>query len=101
MSIDIEIGSGLSNEDAAHFAATTEAITTAMQQVRERHPAYNWVWTHEIRCQGCRASLDVPALASTNANADKAFQAHQSAQLDAWLAAGWEAASRQSSATRE
>ena len=87
MSIDIEIGSGLSNEDAAHFAATTEAITTAMQQVQERHPAYSWVWTHEIRCRGCHASLDIPALASTKANADKAFQAHQSAELDAWPAA--------------
>ncbi|MHC6594268.1 hypothetical protein [Arthrobacter sp. C152] len=86
MSIDIEIGSGLSNEDAAHFAATTEAITTAMQLVQASHPAYSWVWTHEIRCRGCHASLDIPALASTKANADKAFEAHQSAQMDAWLA---------------
>ncbi|MDQ0768022.1 Ni,Fe-hydrogenase I small subunit [Pseudarthrobacter defluvii] len=86
MSIDIEIGSGLSNEDAAHFAATTEAITTAMQQVQERHPAYSWVWTHEIRCRGCHASLDIPALASTKANADKAFHLHQTVQLDALLA---------------
>lgn len=88
MSIDIEIGSSLSNEDAAHFAAETEAITTAMQQVRAQHAAYSWVWTDEIRCRGCNASLDIPILASTKANADKAFQAHQSAQLDASLAAG-------------
>ncbi|WP_458781264.1 hypothetical protein [Arthrobacter sp. D3-16] len=88
MSIDIEIGSSLSNEDAAHFAAKTEAITTAMQQVQAQHAAYSWVWTDEIRCRGCNASLDIPILASTNANADKALQAHQSAQLDALLAAG-------------
>jgi hypothetical protein len=88
MSIDIEIGSSLSNEDAAHFAARTEAITTAMQQVRERHAAYSWVWTDEIRCRGCNASLDIPVLASTSVNADKAFEAHLSAQLDALLAAG-------------
>ena len=86
MSIGIEIGSGLSNEDAAHFAATTEAITTAMQQVQERHPAYSWVWTHEIRCRGCHAAMDIPALASTKANADKAFGTHQTAQLEALLA---------------
>jgi hypothetical protein len=86
MSIDIEIGSGLSNEDTAHFAARTAEITTAMQLVQQRHAAYSWVWTDEIRCRGCNASLDIPVLASTNANADKAFQAHQSAQLDALLA---------------
>lgn len=85
MSIDIEIGSGLSNGDAEHFAAKTEIITTAMQRVQESHPAYSWVWTHEIRCRGCNASLDIPALASTNANADRAFKAHQSAQLDKLL----------------
>ncbi|WP_104044878.1 hypothetical protein [Arthrobacter sp. ZGTC412] len=96
MSIDIEIGSSLSNEDAAHFAAKTAAITTAMQRVRERHPAYSWVWTDEIRCRGCNASLDIPILASTNANADRAFQAHQAAQLDALLAAdGMTAANRE------
>jgi hypothetical protein len=88
MSIDIEIGSSLSNEDAAHFAAKTEVITTAMQRVREAHAAYSWAWTDEIRCRGCNASLDIPLLASTIANADKAFQAHQAAQLDALLAAG-------------
>lgn len=93
MSIDIEIGSGLSNEDASHFAARTAAITTAMQLVRERHAGYSWVWTDEIRCRGCSASLDIPVLASTNANADKAFQAHQAAQLDALLAAEARAAS--------
>ncbi|ADX71299.1 hypothetical protein Asphe3_00800 [Pseudarthrobacter phenanthrenivorans Sphe3] len=87
MSIDIEIGTSLSNEDAAHFAAKTEAITSAMQRVREQHAAYSWVRTDEIRCRGCSASLDVPRLASTKASADKAFQAHQSAQLDALLAA--------------
>ncbi|MDQ0823621.1 Ni,Fe-hydrogenase I small subunit [Arthrobacter sp. V4I6] len=87
MSIDIEIGTSLSNEDAAHFAAKTEAIIAAMQRVREQHAAYSWVWTDEIRCRGCSASLDIPLLASTNANADKAFQAHQFAQLDAVLAA--------------
>ncbi|TNB70487.1 hypothetical protein FHJ30_15390 [Arthrobacter sp. BB-1] len=87
MSIDIEIGSRLSNEDAAHFAAETEAITTAMQHVRAQHAAYSWVWTDEIRCRGCNASLNIPILASTNLNADKALQAHQSAQLDALLAA--------------
>ncbi|MBX7444944.1 MULTISPECIES: hypothetical protein [unclassified Arthrobacter] len=82
MSIDIEIGSGLSDGDAAHFAAKTEVITTAMQRVQESHPAYSWVWTDEIRCRGCNASLDIPFIASTNANADRAFKAHQSAQLD-------------------
>lgn len=87
MSIDIEIGTGLSNEDAAHFAAKTEAITSAMQRVRERHAAYSWVWTDEIRCRGCNASLEIPVLASTSVSADKAFQAHQSAALDAVLAA--------------
>lgn len=87
MSIDIEIGTSLSNEDAAHFAAKTEAITSAMQRVRESHAAYSWAWTDEIRCRGCNASLDIPPLASTNVTADKIFQAHQSAQLDALLAA--------------
>lgn len=56
MSIGIEIGAGLSDEDATHFAAVSDAITAAMQRVRERHPAYNWVWTDEIRCRGCNAS---------------------------------------------
>lgn len=87
MSIDIGIGSSLSSEDAAHFVATTEAITSALQQVREIHSAYSWVWTHEIRCRGCHARLEIPVLASTKANADKAFSAHQSAELDAALAA--------------
>lgn len=88
MSIDIEIGNSLSNEDAAHFAAETEVITTAMQRVQEAHAAYSWAWTDEIRCRGCNASLYIPPLDSTKANADKAFQAHQSAQLDALLTAG-------------
>ncbi|WP_104043916.1 hypothetical protein [Arthrobacter sp. ZGTC412] len=87
MSIDIEIGTSLSGEDAAHFAAKTETITAAMRRVQEWHAAYSWVWTDEIRCRGCNASLDIPMLASTNANADKAFQAHQAAQLDGILAA--------------
>jgi hypothetical protein len=86
MSIDIEIGSGLSNEDAAHFAAKTEAVTIAMQRVQEEHAAYSWAWTDEIRCRGCNTSLDIPILASTKANADKAFQAHQAAELDVLLA---------------
>jgi hypothetical protein len=85
MSIDIGIGTSLSGEDAAHFAAKGEAITTALRQVREQHPAYNWVCTYEIRCRGCNARLGVPLLASTKANADKAFQTHQSAELDAIL----------------
>jgi Ni,Fe-hydrogenase I small subunit len=87
MSIDIEFGTSLNNEDAAHLAATTEAITSAMQRVREQHAAYSWVWTDEIRCRGCNASLDIPLLASTKMNADKAFQEHQAVQLDALLAA--------------
>jgi Ni,Fe-hydrogenase I small subunit len=92
MSIDIEIGSSLSNEDAAHLAARAAAITTAMQRAEERHSGYSWVWTDEIRCRGCNASLDIPVLASTNANADKAFQSHLAAELDALLAAGSSAA---------
>ncbi|MEV7635488.1 hypothetical protein AB0N71_04820 [Pseudarthrobacter enclensis] len=87
MSIDIGIGTSLSNGDAAHFALQAEAITAASQQVRISHPAYSWVWTHEIRCRGCNAALEIPVLASTKANADRAFAAHQSAQLDALLAA--------------
>jgi hypothetical protein len=87
MSIDIDFGTSLNNEDAAHIAATTEAITSAMQRVRERHAAYSWVWTDEIRCRGCNASLYIPPLASTKVNADKALQAHQAVQLDALLAA--------------
>jgi hypothetical protein len=86
MSIDIGIGSSLSSEDAAHFVATTEAITSALQQVREIHSAYSWVWTHEIR-RGCHTRLEIPVLASTKADADKVFAAHQSAELDAFLAA--------------
>ncbi|WP_258805896.1 hypothetical protein [Pseudarthrobacter sp. NS4] len=98
MSIDIEIGTSLSNEVAAHFAARTQAITEAMQWVQERHAAYSWVWTDEIRCRGCNASLDIPLLESTNAKADKAFQAHQFAQLDAILAAdGHNTANREAS----
>jgi hypothetical protein len=85
MSIDIEIGNSLSNEDADHFAAKTAAITSGMQQVRDLHAAYSWVWTDEIRCRGCNASLEIPILASTNANADKALAAHQAAELDALL----------------
>ncbi|TLM81706.1 hypothetical protein FDW83_14885 [Pseudarthrobacter sp. NamE2] len=92
MSIDIGIGMSLSNGDATLFAAKSEAITTAMQRVREGHPAYSWVWTDEIRCRGCDARLDIPVLASTRASADRAFQAHQSAELDALLAAGGRAA---------
>ena len=87
LSIDIEIGSGLSNEDAAHLAGRTAAVTTAMQLVQERHAAYSWVWTDEIRCRGCNASLDIAILASTDANADKAFREHQAAQLDVMLTA--------------
>ncbi|PNH85639.1 hypothetical protein [Arthrobacter sp. AFG20] len=83
----IDIGLILSHEDEAHFAAQTEAVTAAMQQVRKLHPAYSWVGTDEIRCRGCNAGLDIPSLASTNANADKAFRAHQAAQVDAMLAA--------------
>ncbi|MBT2547845.1 hypothetical protein [Arthrobacter sp. ISL-65] len=83
----IDIGLILSQEDEAHFAAHTEAVTAAMQQVRKLHPAYSWVGTDEIRCRGCNAGLDIPSLASTNANADKAFRAHQTAQIDAMLAA--------------
>ena len=88
MSIDIEIGTSLSDEDAAHFAAKKAAITAAMQRVQDQHAAYSWVWTDEIRCRGCSASIDVPPLASADANADKAFRAHQSARLDALLADG-------------
>jgi hypothetical protein len=83
----IEIGLILSHEDEAHFAAQTEAVTAAMQQVRKLHPAYSWMGTDEIRCRGCNAGLDIPSLASTNANADKAFRAHQTDQVDATLAA--------------
>jgi len=83
----IDIGLILSHEDEAHFAAQTEPVTAAMQQVWKLHPAYSWVGTDEIRCRGCNAGLDIPSLASTNANADKAFRAHQRAQADAMLAA--------------
>jgi hypothetical protein len=83
----IDIGLILSHEDEAHFAAQTEAVTAAMQQARKLHPAYSWVGTDEIRCRGCNAGLDIPSLASTNTNADKAFQAHQRAQADAMLSA--------------
>jgi hypothetical protein len=83
----IDTGLILSHEDEAHFAAQTEAVTAAMQQARKLHPAYSWVGTDEIRCRGCNAGLDIPCLASTNANADKAFQAHQTAEGDAMLCA--------------
>lgn len=83
----IDIGLILSHEDEAHFAAQTEAVIAARQQVRKLHLAYSWVGTDEIRCRGCNAGLDIPSLASTNANADKAFRAHQTAQVDAMLAA--------------
>ncbi|WP_411374062.1 hypothetical protein ACLH0K_13445 [Arthrobacter sp. MPF02] len=91
MSIDIGIGKSLSNGDATLFAAKTEAMT-ATQRVQEGHPAYSWVWTDEIRCRGCDARLEIPVLASTRASADKAFRAHQAAELDALLAAGGKAA---------
>ena len=81
----IDIGLILSHED--DFAAQTEAVTAARQQVRQLHLAYSWVGTDEIRCRGCNAGLDIPSIASTNANADKAFRAHQTAQVDAMLAA--------------
>ena len=83
----IDIGRILSHEDGTHFEAQTEAVTAAMQQVRKLHPAYSWVGTDEIRCRGCNAGLDIPSLASTNANAEKAFRAHQTAQVDALPAA--------------
>ncbi|WP_395400521.1 hypothetical protein ACHMXB_17805 [Arthrobacter sp. UC242_113] len=83
----IDIGRILSHEDETHFEAQTEAVTAAMQQVRKLHPAYSWVGTDEIRCRGCNAGLDIPSLASTNANAEKAFRAHQTAQVDALPAA--------------
>lgn len=82
MSIDIGIGSILSNEDAEHFSAAADRINTAMQQVEQEHNDYSWVHTDEIRCRGCRASLDVPRLASNKANADLAFERHQSQELD-------------------
>lgn len=85
--MSIDIGLILSSEDEAYFAAQTEAVTAAMQQVRRLHPAYNWVHTDEIRCRGCKGSLGIPPLASTHANADKAFLAHRAAQVDAILCA--------------
>lgn len=91
MSIGIGIGKSLSNDGAAH-AAKTDAVTAALQRVWEGHPAYSWVWTDEIRCRGCDARLEIPVLASTRASADKAFKAHQSAELDALLSAGGRAA---------
>jgi hypothetical protein len=83
----IDTGLILSHEDEASFAAQSEAVTAATHQIRKLHPAYSWVGTDEIRCRGCNAGLDIPSLASTNANADKAFQAHQTAQAEAMLAA--------------
>jgi hypothetical protein len=83
----IDIGLILSHEDEAHYTVPTEPVTAAMQQVWELHPAYSWVGTDEIRCRGCNAGLDIPSLASTNANAEKAFRAHQTAQVDAMPAA--------------
>jgi Ni,Fe-hydrogenase I small subunit len=88
MTINAEIGSLFSDEESTAFAAQAEAITSAMEDVAERHPAYSWVWTDEIRCRGCSASLEIPLLASTAANADKAFQAHVSAELDTLLNEG-------------
>lgn len=92
MSIDIEVGSIRSTGDSAPFGAAAgviaSAITAAMQSVLERHAAYNWVWTDEIRCRGCNASLPIPFLASTRANADSVFDAHRSAQVEALLATG-------------
>ncbi|WP_306631255.1 hypothetical protein [Arthrobacter sp. B1I2] len=90
MSIDFEVGSIRSTGDSALAAAADDAIPAAMaiamQRVLERHMAYNWVWTDEIRCRGCNASLSVPFLASTRANADLVFEAHRSREWAALLA---------------
>lgn len=92
MSIDTEVGSIHNTGDAALVAAAANAITTAiaaaMQGVLERHAAYNWVWTDEIRCRGCGASLAIPYLSSTRANADLVFEAHRSAEVGALLGTG-------------
>ena len=92
MSIDIEVGSICSTGDSARFGAAADVIATAiaatMQSVLERHVAYNWVWTDEIRCRGCNASLPIPFLASTRSNADRVFEAHRSAEVEALLAMG-------------
>lgn len=89
MSIDnVELGALFSDAESIHFAEQAEAVTTAMEKVREQHPAYSWVWTDEITCRGCDSRLAVPFLASTTANADKAFQAHLSAELETSLNAG-------------
>ncbi|BCW54488.1 hypothetical protein OUO20_06240 [Arthrobacter sp. FX8] len=98
MSIDTEVGSIHSTGDAALVTAAANAITTAvataMQSVLERHAAYNWVWTDEIRCRGCGASLPIPYLSSTRANADLVFEAHRSAEVGTLLATGSESPNR-------
>ncbi|WP_235010580.1 hypothetical protein [Arthrobacter sp. SLBN-112] len=92
MSIDIEVGSICSTGDSARFGPAADVIATAiaatMQSVLERHVAYNWVWTDEIRCRGCNASLPIPFLASTRSNADRVFEAHRLAEVEALLAMG-------------
>lgn len=82
MSIDIEFGNIISSADAQHLAATADKVTSAMHQVEQHHTDYSWVRTDEIRCRGCRASLDVPVLASNKTNADLAFERHLAAEVD-------------------
>lgn len=87
MSIDIEIGNILSNEDAEHLAAAAAKVSAAMHQVEQAHPAYNWVWTDEIICRGCDKRLEVPYLASNKVNADLAFERHLAEETDIILEA--------------
>jgi len=91
MSIDFEVGSIRRTGESACVAAAdviAVAIATAMHSVLDRHAAYNWVCTDEIRCRGCNASLPVPFLASTRANADLVFEAHRTREVQTLLATG-------------
>ena len=80
----------VSEADLMDFRSRASAVTAGMATVKDLHPGYSWVWTHEIRCRGkeCNASLDIPRLTSTNAVADRVFADHQHEQLQQFLNAG-------------
>lgn len=80
-----ELSSLVSDADLADLHAITEAVRDGMAKIKEYHPAYNWVWTDEIECRGCRDRLEIPPLKSTSPVADRVFEDHQQFHLQHML----------------
>lgn len=74
----------------AQLHASATAVTEGMDRVLQQHPGYSWVWTDQIRCRGndCGQDLEIPLMRSTQVTADRIFESHRSAHLDAFLGEG-------------